>query len=429
MKNEYYKRIIDDILKERLESMGAVVIVGPKWCGKTTTAKQQARSVLELQDPDNRENYLKLAKFKPSKLLEGEKPRLIDEWQMAPVLWDAVRVSVDKLEGDGLYILTGSTSIDESEIMHSGTGRINRLTMRPMSLFESKESNGKISLIDLFDFPEMNIDGILSELSIEELIFASCRGGWPDSLNKKTEKAQLLVASNYVENICESDVSTIDGIKRSSKRAKLILQSYSRNISTLASHKTILKDIASNFTDISKTTYYSYLDAFIRLFVIENVPAWSPNIRSSVAIRSSEKKEFIDPSIAVASLKLTPEKLLFDLKTFGFIFENLCIRDLKIYSSYFGGEISYYHDRYGLEADCVLHLNDGRYALIEFKLDSDEIDKGAKNLLKLNSLIKKNAKENHLNIKEPSFLAIITGGQIAYTREDNVKVIPIACLR
>lgn len=429
MKNKYLKRVIDDILEERLEMIGAIVIVGPKWCGKTTTAEQHAKSVLKLQDPDKSKSYLELAEIKPSALLKGKTPRLIDEWQMAPVLWDAVRTSVDNLNGVGLYILTGSTSVNEGEIMHSGTGRINKLTMRPMSLFESKESNGKINIIDLFNSPDMNLEGIKSKLSIEELIFASCRGGWPDSLNRKTKKAQLFIVSNYLDNICESDVSTVDGVKRNPQRVKTIMQSYARNISTLVSEETIIKDIRANFADISAPTYYSYIDALTKLFVINNVPAWNPNIRSSTAIRSSSKKGFIDPSIAVAALGLTPEMLLYDLNTFGFIFENLCIRDLTVYSSLVDGKISYYRDRYGLEADCVLHLKDGRYALIEFKLGSKGIEKGAKNLIKLDNLIKKRINEDKLNLKKPSFLAIVTGGQLAYTRPDGVKILPIGCLR
>ena len=344
-------------------------------------------------------------------------------------MWDAVRVSVDNLKEQGLYILTGSTSVDESKIMHSGTGRITRLLMRPMSLYESKESNGKISLIELFNSPNMDINGIESNLDIEELIFATCRGGWPDSLNRSSRKSQLSVATNYIKNICESDASTVDGVKRDPQRVNIILQSYARNISTLASDKVILKDIHSHFGDFNIKTYYSYIDALSRLFVIKNIPAWSPNIRSASAIRLKPKKEFIDPSIAVAALNLTPEQLLYDLNTFGFIFETLCIRDLSVYSSAVGGYISYYHDRYDLEADCVLHLKDGRYALIEFKLGSTKIDEGAKHLLKLNDLIKMNIAKNNLNIKEPSFLAVVTGGKFAYTRKDGVKVLPIGCLR
>ncbi|KZX10164.1 ATP-binding protein [Methanobrevibacter curvatus] len=429
MKKRYLKRVIDDILKERLEMIGAIVIEGPKWCGKTTTAEQHAKSILKLQDPDKSKSYLKLSEVKPSALLEGETPRLIDEWQMAPVLWDAVRNSVDNLNEVGLYILTGSTSVNENEIMHSGTGRIHKLIMRPMSLFESEESNGKIAIMDLFNSPNMDINGVKSELSIEELIFASCRGGWPDSLNKKTKKAQLFVVSNYVDNICESDVSTVDGVKRDPQRVRTLLQSYARNISTLASDETIIKDIRANFTNISKPTYYSYIDALNRLFVINNVPAWNPNIRSATAIRSRAKKEFIDPSIAVALLGLTPETLLYDLNTFGFIFENLCIRDLTVYSTSIDGKIAYYRDKYGLEADCILHLKDGRYALIEFKLGSNEIEKAAENLIKLDNLIKQNIRDYKINIKEPSFLAIITGGELAYTRADGVKILPIGVLR
>ncbi|WP_409199602.1 ATP-binding protein [Methanobrevibacter sp. DSM 116169] len=429
MTNKYLKRIIDDILKKHLEMIGAVVIVGPKWCGKTTTAEKHAKSVLKLQDPDNRKSYLELAEIKPSLLLEGEKPRLIDEWQMAPALWDAVRTSVDDLNEDGLYILTGSTSVNEEEIMHSGTGRFSKLIMRPMSLFESKESNGKISIIDLFDSPDLNIDGIKSKLSIENLIFAACRGGWPESLNKKTKEAQLFVASNYINNICEIDASTVDGVKRDPKRVKTVLQSYARNISTLASNNTILKDIKSNFPNISEPTYYSYIDALTRLFVIDNIDGWNPNIRSATSIRSGVKREFIDPSIAVALLGLSPEKLIYDLNTFGFIFENLCIRDLSVYSSSINGKISYYRDRVGLEVDCVLQLEDGRYGLIEFKLGSSEIEKAAENLLKLDNLIKTKITENKVNIKKPSFLAIVTGGQFAYTRPDGIKILPIACLK
>lgn len=423
MPERYLKRIIDDELNEYLEMIGAILIVGPKWCGKTTTAEQHANSVLRLQDPDKNKNYLKIADIKPSKLLEGEKPRLIDEWQMAPMLWDSVRNSVDQLHKQGLYILTGSTSVDDSKIMHSGTGRIHRLLMLPMSLYESEESNGKICIMDLFKNPNMDINGIKSDLSIEDLIYASCRGGWPESLNLKSNKAQLFVVYSYITSICENDIITVDGVKRDPERVRKILESYARNVSTLAKNTTILNDIKSNYEDISEATYYSYINALKRLFVIKDIPAWSPNIRSSSAIRSNHKKEFIDPSISVAALNLNPESLMNDLNTFGFIFENLCIRDLSVYTSSEGGKISYYHDRYGLEADCILHLRNGDYALIEFKLGNKEIDKGAKNLLELNDLIKTK------NIREPKFLAIITGGEFAYTREDGVKVLPIGCLR
>ena len=429
MSNVYYKRVLDDVLDKRLNMIGAVLIVGPKWCGKTTTARKHALSILELQDPDNQQSYLELAEIKPSKLLEGKKPRLIDEWQMAPVLWDAVRTSVDKTEGDGLYILTGSTVVDETQIMHSGIGRINRLTMLPMSLYESKESNGKISILELFKNPKLDIDGIKSELPIEDLIFAACRGGWPESIIKKDTESKLFVAKNYVTSISNYGMSHVDKIKRDPKKVEAILKAYSRNISTIASYETIIKDVHGSFPDLANSTFYSYVEALSKLFVISDVPAWSPNIRSKGAIRATPKKEFIDPSIAVASLGLNPESLIFDLKTFGFIFETLCFRDLKVYTSPVNGQVSYYRDKTGLEADCILHLENGDYALIEFKLGKKEIEKAAKNLIKLNKLIDEKIIENDLKIKKPKFLAVITGGEFAYTRNDGVKIIPIGVLK
>ena len=364
--------------------------------------------------------------IKPSKLLEGEKPRLIDEWQMAPILWDGVRNSVDELQGEGLYILTGSTVVDESKIMHSGTGRIHRLLMRPMSLYESGESNGKISIEELFDNPNMDIDGIESNLTMDDLIFAACRGGWPDSINKKSDKDKLLIAYYYLDNIAESDISNVDGVKRDPDRVKVILKAIARNNSTLAKDTTIMADISANFGDISKPTYYSYGDSLKRLFVIEDLRGWAPNIRSKSSMRSGNKKVFIDPSISVASLDMSPEAFntIDGLKTFGFIFENLCIRDLSVYTSKFGGSISYYHDNSDTEVDCVVHLNDGRYALIECKLGKTKIEEGARNLLKVNKLI-----EANYQVRNPSFLAVLTGGEIAHTRKDGVKVIPIGCLR
>ncbi len=426
---KYLPRYTDQELRESLEYMGAVVITGPKWCGKTTTAKQQCNSLIELQHPVNGKSYLKLADTNPLELLKGEKPLLIDEWQMAPELWDAVRYLVDESDEEGAYVLTGSTTVDESKIKHSGAGRIKRIVMRPMSLYESGESTGEISLMDLFDDENFNIDGLKSNLSIIDLIFAACRGGWPESLNKKTRKQQLSIVSDYIDIICNSDVSEVDGVKRNPQRVKAILKSYARNISTLATKKTLMKDIRTEYEDISLPTYNSYLNALERLYVIQNIPAWSPNIRSANTIRKSYKKEFIDPSIAVASLNLTPEKLLKDFETFGFIFENLCIRDLLVYSSPLNGEILYYNDDSGLEADCIIYLSDGRYALIEFKLGNREIDKGAENLLKLKELIKKSVEDKKIDLEEPSFLAVITGGEMAYTRDDGVKVIPIGCLR
>ena len=428
--SEYLHRIIDSELELRLEASGATLIIGPKWCGKTTTAEQQAKSVLKMQDPDMRESYLATASTKPSLLLKGENPRLIDEWQEAPVLWDAVRTAVDNRGEDGLFILTGSTSVDEKKIHHTGTGRISRLKMYPMSLFESMESNGKISLKDLFDNPDFDIDGITSDMKVEDLIFAACRGGWPSTLRKKSDAAKLFVAKDYLRNVCESDISTVDGTSRNPTLTEAILKSYSRNISTLAKKSNIFKDINAKTETLSQGTLDSYLTALERLFVIEDIEAWCPSIRSASAIRSGYKREFIDPSIAVASLGLTPAYLEMDLKTFGFIFECMSIRDLKIYSQAIGGKVSYYHDRYGLEADAVLHIEDGRYALIEFKLGSKEIEEGACHLLKIQELVREyNKTENQVPLREPDLLIVITGGNMAYTRDDGVKIIPLACLK
>lgn len=428
MADEYIKRIIDEDLERYLNVMGAILLMGPKWCGKTTTAIQHSNSILKLDDVDKKEQYLKLASLKPSELLKGDKPRLIDEWQLAPVLWGGVRNSVDELGGKGLYILTGSTSVDEDDIVHTGTGRIHRMLMYPMSLYESGESNGKISLIELFDNPKMDIDGIVSDLTVENLFQAMCRGGWPESIKIENEFDQRLIAKSYLNNICDSDVSTVDGVKRDPDRVKNLLKSYARNISAPAKDTTIMNDIQAHYGDISRGTYYSYVDALKRLFVIENIYAWSPNIRSASGMKATTKKEFIDPSIATAALNLSPKKLLLDLKTAGFIFETLCIRDLKVYSNRYGGSIYYFRKGDTLEVDCVVVLDDGRYALIEIKLGSDEINKGIKNLHKAKDIIKKEIKKNKIKVPDPSFLAIITGGNVACTKE-GVKIIPIGCLK
>ncbi len=429
MPKEYIKRICDEELQLKLEAFGAVHIFGPKWCGKTTTAKQYAKSYIEMQDPDMRDTYLETAKIKPSNLLVGENPRLIDEWQIAPNLWDAVRVSVDRRDEVGLYILTGSNSIDRTSIMHTGTGRIDTLQMYPMSLYETGESNGSVSLADLFKYHSFPEDGCVSGLSIDELIFAACRGGWPSAISKKSDTAKLMIAQSYFEGLCREDMSNVDGAKRDETSARLLLRSYARNISTLASNRSILKDINANI-EMSETTYYEYVKTLKKLYVIQDVEAWCPAIRSRSAIQSTDKKEFVDPSLVVAALGVDPEYFNLDLKTFGFIFETLCIRDLKIYSSALGGRVSYYHDRYGLEADCVLHLRDGKYALIEFKLGSNDIEEGAKHLLQIESLIKEyNESEKQMKLRLPDLKIVITGTQYGYLRPDGVYVIPIGCLR
>lgn len=426
----YLPRVADNTLKEYLEAFGAVLIEGPKWCGKTTTAEQQANSELKLQLPDTRDGYLVTAATNPSLLLEGDTPRLIDEWQDAPTLWDAVRSAVDARQKVGQFILTGSNSIDRSKILHTGTGRIARIKMAPMSLWESNESTGEISLMELFDNPDLKIDGRISRLDIKQLIFASCRGGWPASLSLPTARGKLLVAKNYVQSVCAADISTIDGVERSEKLAREILRAYARNISTLAKKKKMIQDVAAVTESCTEPTFDSYVSALEKLFVIQDIDSWSPAVRSATAIRKGKKRGFTDPSIAVAALGLSPERLQMDLKTYGFIFECMAMRDLRVYSQSCFGSISYYHDRYDLEADAVLHLDDGRYALVEFKLGGAEIDKGAKHLLEIRELVRKmNERERQIVMDDPTLLLVVTGGPIAYTRPDGVKVIPLACLK
>lgn len=425
----YLPRIVDDELDMRLQAVGATIIVGPKWCGKTTTGKQRAKSILEMQDPDLQEGYLKLAETKPSLLLQGEKPRLIDEWQVAPVLWDAVRVSVDREQAQGLYILTGSTVVDESKINHSGIGRISRLAMSTMSLYESGESSGQVSLGALLDNAINSVDGTNGKLSIEELIFAACRGGWPSALLAKSERAQLFIAEDYLNNICQVDISRVDNVERDPALTLALLKSYARNISTLATKTNIRKDVLS-VRDVSMPTVDSYLKALEKLFVISDISAWCPAIRSASDMRAMSKRGMCDPSVAVAALGVQPSYFLKDFKTFGFIFESLVMRDLRVYSMARGGQLSYYRDRYGLEADAVLHLRDGRYALIEIKLGSSEIEKGAQHLLEIRQLLREyNKKEIQCPLAEPAALMVITGGNIGYTRNDGVHVIPISALK
>lgn len=430
MEVKYLSRIADRLLDLRLEAFGAVQITGPKWCGKTTTAERKAASVIKMQDPDRRDGYLAAAGTKPSLLLKGAVPRLIDEWQVAPVIWDAVRHAVDERRGKGQFILTGSTVIDDEEIMHTGTGRISRMSMYPMSLFESLESNGTVSLRKLFDDEDYDIDGETSQLSVEQLIFAACRGGWPASLDEISRDAKLLISKDYVDVICEEDISKVDKTRRRPALARLILRSYARNICTLAKKTSMLADVAEEMEGISMPTFDDYIAALEKLYVIDDIDAWSPSIRSKTAIRTGKKRCFIDPSIAVASLGVSPESLEMDLNTFGFIFECLCFRDLRVYSQALGGRLSYYQDRFGLEADAVLHLDDGRYALIECKLGSREIEVGAKHLLEIKHLIaEKNRTGKQSKLREPDLLIVLTGGEMAYTRDDGVKIIPIGCLK
>ena len=429
---DYLNRIADKVLGLYLNAFGAVQIKGPKWCGKTTTAVQHSKSVIKMQDPDMRAGYLSTAQTKPSLLLKGPTPRLIDEWQVAPVLWDSIRNTVDERGLKGQFILTGSTVVEDrnNDILHSGTGRIATIEMNPMSLYESKESNGQISLKQLFDNPEADIDGLTTTLTIENLIFAACRGGWPATLDNISDTAKLLIAKDYVNVICDEDVSRVDGRRRNPNLARLILRSYARNLCTLAKKTSMLADVSVEMESTSMTTFDDYVETFEKLFVIQDIEAWNPSIRSKTMIRSGKKRCFSDPSIAVAALGLSPEKLELDLNTFGFIFECLCMRDLKAYSQTMGGRLSYYHDRMGLEADAVLHVDDGRYALIECKLGSSEIEEGAKHLIEIKQLIQNHNKNgNQALLREPDLLIILTGGEMAYTRSDGVKIIPIGCLK
>ena len=422
MENKDLKRIADRVLQERLAASGAVLIEGPKWCGKTRTALENSKSHLFMQDPDKAISYLKAADTKPSLLLKGDTPRLLDEWQTAPVLWDAVRFMVDQRGKSGQFILTGSAVPKDNVVQHTGTGRISRLLMRPMSLYESMESNGSVSLKALFD-GETEIDNF-STLTIEQIAFAIVRGGWPASIGE-SEKIALRHAIDYVEAIINADVSRVDGIEKNPVRVRALLRSLSRNISTLATIRTIHDDIAMGDADesISEKTISQYLGALDRIFVTENLPAWNPALRSKTAIRTSPKRQFVDPSIAAAVMRLTPSRLLEDFNYFGFLFESLCDRDLRIYAEAIDGQVFHYRDGSGLEADAVIALNDGRWAAVEVKLGSKEIEDAAVHLLELKN------KVNTEKMREPSFLMILTGTEIAYRREDGVYVVPLGCLK
>ena len=423
----YRPRIADGMLEFRLESFGAVLLTGPKGCGKTTTAKQRAASSIELQDEDSREGYLATAAVKPSLLLEGANPRLIDEWQDAPKIWGAVRKSVDDRGENGLYILTGSTS-KTVETPHTGTGRISRMRMLPMSLHESGESNGTVSIGALFDDPD-GYEGCASSLTVEQLVFAVCRGGWPRAVGNATDRSKLAVAKDLFAQTCEVDASNIDGVSRNPRWVRAVAKAHARSVCSPADKKTVYGD-ARAATQMSEPTYDDYVSALERLFVLDDVPAWRPAIRSKTAIRSKPKRNFVDPSIAAAALGVSPSYFNTDFKTLGFLFESLCIRDLKAYSAPLGGEVSYYRDRYGLEADCVLHLEDGRYALIEVKLGESEAEAAASHLLHIERLVSEaNAKSPQCPIRPPDLKIVLTGTQYGYRRPDGVLVVPVGCLR
>ncbi len=420
---DYLPRIADKLLEERLDAKGAVLIEGPKWCGKTTTAKQKAKSFISMDRPDMTRQYQQMAELSPSTLLEGETPRLIDEWQIAPNIWNAVRYEVDNRDEFGQFILTGSAVPNElDESMHTGTGRISRLLMRPMSLYESKDSNGEVSLKDLFE--GQNISAI-DETSLEEIAFFICRGGWPKAIGLD-EKTALFQAIDYYDAVISTDISRVDSIKRDKEKAKRLLKSYARHVGTQSSLETIRQDMLANQSDtFDQVTLYSYLDALRKIFVIEDSPAWNPNLRSKTSIRTTDTRYFSDPSIATASLGIGPKDLLDDLNTMGFLFENLCIRDLRIYTDYLDGTVYHYRDRYGLECDAVIHLRNGAYGLVEIKLGGDKlIEEGAETLKDLASKIDTN------NMPNPSFMMVLCAkAPFAYKREDSVYVIPITALR
>lgn len=422
---KYKKRIADILLEEKLEAMGAVLIEGPKACGKTTTAEQHAKSILYMDDPSNIQQNLQLAETNIKRLLQGDTPRLIDEWQIAPQIWDAVRFEADHRGDDGLFMLTGSAvPADVSKIHHSGAGRFAWLTMRPMTLWESGESTGEVSLGELFSHPE-SIDGE-SKLKIEDIAFAICRGGWPKSLSKKREKAALQQVTEYFEAITRSDISRVDGVERDEQRAKRLMRSYARLQGTMASIPTIVEDMKANEPEnMSDETVASYIKALKKIFVIEDMPAWNPNLRSKTAIRTSDTRYFVDPSIAIAALGIGTNDLLNDPETMGLFFETLCVRDLRVYAEANGGNVFHYRDKNGLECDAVVHLRNGSYGLIEIKLGGDtRIEEGAANLLALAKKI------DTTKMKKPSFMMVLTAiGQYAYKRTDEVIVVPVGSLK
>ncbi len=421
----YLERIDDELLKRKLRSSAAVLIEGPKWCGKTSMGAQVAKSIIYIQDPDKRAMYRKMADTQPSLLLEGETPHMLDEWQTIPVLWDAVRFAADQRQEMNQFILTGSsTPLDDdenSEMEHTGTGRIARLRMRPMSLWESKESRGQVSLKALFDgTQEMGL--FENPLTIKDLAFVMCRGGWPGTIGMEKEEA-LEVTVNLVDELVNTDVNRVDKTEKNPDRVRAVLRSYARNISTMTSASTIMADVQANDISITDKTLTNYLTALRRLFIIEDAKAWQPSLRSKTGIRTSNKRHFVDTSIATAVLELNPTSILEDFNLFGFLFEDFCLRDMRVYTEPLRGTVYHYHDNSGLESDLIIRLHDGRWAAIEVKTGSKEIEDAAVNLITLSQTV------DTSKIGEPSFLMVLTAGQYAYRRDDGVYVIPIGCLK
>lgn len=419
--NRYMPRLIDDVLKRKMKLYGAVVVEGCKWCGKSTTCMQVAKSNISFQNPDEYENNSMIADTKPSLFLQHDKPLLIDEWQVFPTVWDSIRYDVDRTGNKGDYLLTGSATPSTVTPKHSGTGRIVRLLMRPMSLYESNESIGTVSLGDLFD-GKLDINSI-SKLSLEDYAYLLTRGGWPESI-KVSKDLSFDYAKDYIESITNTEIKQIDDVDRNSLKIKSFLRSLGRNISTTVNLSTIREDVKNSRNDISEKTISDYISAFERMYVIDDVEAWNPKLRSKAAIRISKKRELVDPSLAMASIGATDKDLLKDLNTFGFMFEALCIRDLKIYSQYLDGKVYYYRDSNDLECDAVIHLNNGKWCLIEIKLGGNKAqEEAAKNLLKIKSII------DEKEMGEPSFMMILTATEYAFKRDDGILVVPLGCLK
>ena len=424
---EYRERIVDKLLYDKLQGIGAVLVEGAKWCGKTTTSEHLAGSVLYMDNPKDRNANLKMAEIDPEKLLQGETPRLIDEWQIAPELWDAVRFAVDHRDEDGQFILTGSASPlsdeDTAKIYHSGAGRIARLKMRTMSLWESGESDGAISVGRIFSGDEKMIG--TNDLELSDIAWLTCRGGWPRAVCQ-SRRIALGRAFDYYDTVVNVDVKVPDGIERNPERTKLLLRSYARNQGSQASLSSICQDMKMNDNDtLNDRTIYGYIQALKSIYVIEDCKSWNPNLRSKTAIRTSDTRYFTDPSIAVAALGIGPKDLMNDLNTFGLFFETLCMRDLRVYAQALDGEVYHYRDKDGLECDAVMHLRNGSYGLIEIKLGGETlIEEGAKSLKKLASKIDTD------RMKEPSFMMVLTAvGKYAFKRDDGIWIVPIGCLK
>ncbi len=417
---KYLPRIVDKMLQNKLEYMGAVLIEGCKWCGKSTTAKQFAKSYIEFQDPDKKMQYDKTNQTKPSLFLEGEKPRLFDEWQMYPVLWDSIRMDIDHTGLKGQYILTGSARQEEDSVMHTGTGRITKLLMRPMSLYESLESNGSVSLNDIINGKD--ISGI-SKIDFDGLINAMIRGGWPESLNIDGEN-KYKISKDYVQSLLNEEIKTVDGTTRNTSKMRAVLKSISRNISTNVSKSTILENVKTEFaSEVSRPTLDDYLNTLEKLYILEYIPATNLNLRSKTPLRVSPKLELVDPSLVIATLNLKREDLINDLNFTGFIFENMCMRDLKIYADAIDARLSYYRDKNNFEVDCILETTDGKWGAIEIKLGAGEIPDAVSNLTKF----KENVDTD--KYKEPSFLMVLTGADYSYKRDDGIYVVSIGTLK